>query len=38
MEKAYFTKDKHMVDPYFNDVIGLQRTFEYMKKVNPQKY
>jgi hypothetical protein len=32
MGEAYITKDRRMIDPYFNDVVGLYRTFEYIKK------
>jgi hypothetical protein len=32
MVKAYYSQEQDLVDPYYNDVFGLQRSFEYQKK------
>lgn len=32
MSEAYFSHEKRMVDPYFNDVVGMTRSFKYLEK------
>ena len=32
MAEAYFSHEKRMVDPYFNDVVGMIRSFDYLKR------